>query len=223
MTERATPEIIRTLPGRTVQRLLAKRRVDSLYREAHLCEAMTRASREASSETAKTRVHRMAAEVAVIHALCHPATRGVVRRALADWAPSRRRERAEALRTQHGRGPEKTAARRLDGMAASPRRIPAQAVSRNNEGGNAMHLPHLPILTRWFDCYVTGWNRLCVRLGRVRLILGRRTRSRIPIRYEWLPRSSTRSGGSGSQHDARGVIAPARMDRKHGERRQRPS
>jgi hypothetical protein len=184
MPERATLEIIRTLPDRTVQGLLAMRRVDSLYREARLCEAMTRASRE----TAQTGVDRMAAEVAVVHALCHTTTRGITRRALADWASGRRRERAEALRAEQGRRPGKKAARIVDGMAAGPRRIPAQAVSRNHEGGKAMRLLHLPIMTRCFDCYVTGWNRLCVRLGRVRLLLGRRTRSRIPIRFDWLPR-----------------------------------
>ena len=186
MTERATFEIIRTLPDRTVGSLLAMRRVDSLYREARLCEAMTRAGRE----TAQTRVDRMAAEVTVVHALCHPTTRGITRRALADWASGRRSARAEALHGQQGRRPGKTAARILDGMAAGPRWILAQAVSRTNEGGKAMRLPHLPIMTRWFDCYVTDWNRLCVRLGRVRLILGRRTRSRIPFRFDWLPRAN---------------------------------
>ena len=184
MTERATFEIIRTLPDRTVGSLLVMRRVDIPYREARLCEAMTRAGRE----TAQTGVDRMAAEVTVVHALCHPTTRGITRRALADCASGRRRAQAEALRGQQGRRPGKTAARILDGMAAGPWWIPAQAVSRTNEGGNAMRLPHLPIMTRWFDCYVTGWNRLCVRLGRVRLILGRRTRSWIPIRFDWLPR-----------------------------------
>lgn len=144
MTERATLEIIRTLPDRTVRRLLAVRRVESLYREARLCEAMTRAGRE----TAQTGVDWMAAEAAVVHALCHPTTRGITRRALADWASGRRSARAEALRGQQGRRPGKTAARILDGMAAGPRWIPAQAVSRTNEGGKAIRLPHLPITTR---------------------------------------------------------------------------
>ena len=188
MIERATLEVIRTLTDRTVRSLLVMRRVDSLYRESRLCEAITRAGRE----TAQTGVDWMAAEAAVVHALCHPTTQGITRRALADWASGRRSARAEALRGQPGRRPGKTATRilDLDGMAAGPRRIPAQAVSRNHEGGKAMRLPHLPIMTRWFDCYVTGWHRLCVRLGRVRLILGRRTRSRIPIRFDWLPRAT---------------------------------
>ncbi len=50
----------------------------------------------------------------------------------------------------------------------------------------------LPITTRYFDCYVTGWNRLLVRIGPFRFVFGRRTRSWLPVHFDRLPRASAR-------------------------------